>query len=187
VAEWGPVGGICKCAGGSVCGSRPAGGEHAGPVRLKERASPGRGIYAGVLGGIEGMVKSFAAELRPVRVNGGRRRGRHGIAARFAGGREGWRHSKAAAPTSRSDRSAAWDIAEAYCYLTKTVKRPAQTMRPRRTCQSARGGFSPGAVSDEYDHTSASDMVHEATREGHRCPGSSSHVYWTYVGHRLAT
>jgi NAD(P)-dependent dehydrogenase (short-subunit alcohol dehydrogenase family) len=35
-----------------------------------QRASPGRGIYAGVLGGIEGMVKSFAAELRPVRVNG---------------------------------------------------------------------------------------------------------------------
>ncbi len=35
-----------------------------------QRASPGRGIYAGVLGGIEGMVKSFAAELRPLRVNG---------------------------------------------------------------------------------------------------------------------
>ena len=35
-----------------------------------QSASPGRGIYAGVLGGIEGMVKSFAAELRPVRVNG---------------------------------------------------------------------------------------------------------------------
>jgi NAD(P)-dependent dehydrogenase (short-subunit alcohol dehydrogenase family) len=31
-----------------------------------QRASPGRRIYAG---GIEGMVKSFAAELRPVRVN----------------------------------------------------------------------------------------------------------------------
>ncbi len=35
-----------------------------------QRASPGRGIYAGVLGGVEGMVKSFAAELRPLRVNG---------------------------------------------------------------------------------------------------------------------
>ena len=34
------------------------------------RASPGRGIYAGVLGGLEGMVKSFAAELRPLRING---------------------------------------------------------------------------------------------------------------------
>src|ERR1700739_1588195 len=30
-----------------------------------QRASPGRGVYAGVLGGIEGMVKRFAAELRP--------------------------------------------------------------------------------------------------------------------------
>jgi hypothetical protein len=30
-----------------------------------QRASPGRGVYGGVLGGIEGMVKSFAAELRP--------------------------------------------------------------------------------------------------------------------------
>lgn len=35
-----------------------------------QRASPGRGIFAGVLGGLEGMVKSFAAELGPVRVNG---------------------------------------------------------------------------------------------------------------------
>jgi NAD(P)-dependent dehydrogenase (short-subunit alcohol dehydrogenase family) len=35
-----------------------------------QRATPGRGIYAGVLGGLEGMVKSFAAELGPVRVNG---------------------------------------------------------------------------------------------------------------------
>ena len=34
------------------------------------RATPGRGIFAGVLGGLEGMVKSFAAELGPVRVNG---------------------------------------------------------------------------------------------------------------------
>jgi NAD(P)-dependent dehydrogenase (short-subunit alcohol dehydrogenase family) len=34
------------------------------------RASPGRGVYAGVLGGTGGMVKSFAAELRSVRVNG---------------------------------------------------------------------------------------------------------------------
>jgi NAD(P)-dependent dehydrogenase (short-subunit alcohol dehydrogenase family) len=35
-----------------------------------QRAIPGRGIFAGVLGGLEGMVKSFAAELGPVRVNG---------------------------------------------------------------------------------------------------------------------
>ncbi len=35
-----------------------------------QRASPGQGVCGGVLGGIEGMVKSFAAELRPVRVNG---------------------------------------------------------------------------------------------------------------------
>ena len=35
-----------------------------------QRATPGRGIFAGVLGGLEGMVKSFAAELGPVRVNG---------------------------------------------------------------------------------------------------------------------
>ena len=34
-----------------------------------QRATPGRGIFAGVLGGLEGMVKSFAAELGPVRVN----------------------------------------------------------------------------------------------------------------------
>ena len=32
-----------------------------------QRATPGRGIFAGVLGGLEGMVKSFAAELGPVR------------------------------------------------------------------------------------------------------------------------
>jgi NAD(P)-dependent dehydrogenase (short-subunit alcohol dehydrogenase family) len=35
-----------------------------------QRATPGLGIFAGVLGGLEGMVKSFAAELGPVRVNG---------------------------------------------------------------------------------------------------------------------
>jgi NAD(P)-dependent dehydrogenase (short-subunit alcohol dehydrogenase family) len=40
------------------------GGRREGDHRV---ASPGRGIYAGVL---EGMAKSFAAELRPVRVNG---------------------------------------------------------------------------------------------------------------------
>ena len=54
-----------------------------------QRASPGRGIYAGVLGGIEGMVKSFAAELRPVRVNRVyARRGRHRALASIAGSRE---------------------------------------------------------------------------------------------------
>ena len=37
---------------------------------ISERASPGQGIYAGVLGGLESMVKSLAAELRPLRVNG---------------------------------------------------------------------------------------------------------------------
>jgi NAD(P)-dependent dehydrogenase (short-subunit alcohol dehydrogenase family) len=35
-----------------------------------QRATPGLGIFAGVLGGLEGMVKSFSAELGPVRVNG---------------------------------------------------------------------------------------------------------------------
>jgi NAD(P)-dependent dehydrogenase (short-subunit alcohol dehydrogenase family) len=35
-----------------------------------QRATPGLGILAGVLGGLEGMVKSFSAELGPVRVNG---------------------------------------------------------------------------------------------------------------------
>jgi len=36
---------------------------------LARRPGPGRGIYTGVLGGLEGMVKSFAVELAPVRVN----------------------------------------------------------------------------------------------------------------------
>ncbi len=72
-----------------------------------QRASPGRGIYAGVLGGIEGMVKSFAAELRPVRVNG---------VCAGAVDTELWRidcrkprdrrHSSASAPASRSVGSA---------------------------------------------------------------------------------
>jgi hypothetical protein len=35
-----------------------------------QRATPGRGIFAGVLGGLEGMVKNLGAELGPVRVNG---------------------------------------------------------------------------------------------------------------------
>jgi NAD(P)-dependent dehydrogenase (short-subunit alcohol dehydrogenase family) len=54
-----------------------------------QRASPGRGIYAGVLGGIEGMVKSFAAELRPGQGQRGvRRHGRHRALASIAGSRE---------------------------------------------------------------------------------------------------
>ena len=37
---------------------------------VSRRPVPGRGIYSGVASGLEGMVKSFAAELGPVRVNG---------------------------------------------------------------------------------------------------------------------
>lgn len=36
---------------------------------LARRPGPGRGIYTGVLAGLEGIVKSFAVELAPVRVN----------------------------------------------------------------------------------------------------------------------
>ena len=37
---------------------------------VSRRPMPGRGIYSGVASGLEGLVKSFAAELTPVRVNG---------------------------------------------------------------------------------------------------------------------
>jgi NAD(P)-dependent dehydrogenase (short-subunit alcohol dehydrogenase family) len=37
---------------------------------VSRRPMPGRGIYSGVAGGLEALVKSFAAELAPVRVNG---------------------------------------------------------------------------------------------------------------------
>jgi NAD(P)-dependent dehydrogenase (short-subunit alcohol dehydrogenase family) len=53
-----------------------------------QRASPGRGIYAGVLGGVEGMVKSFAAELRGQGQRGMRRCRRHRALAPLAGSRE---------------------------------------------------------------------------------------------------
>src|SRR5271170_3139978 len=75
-----------------------------------QRASPGRGIYAGVLGGVEGMVKSFAAELRPVRVNGcapARSTPSSGTGYRK---KRGWRHSRVSAPASRSDGSASLRI-----------------------------------------------------------------------------
>jgi NAD(P)-dependent dehydrogenase (short-subunit alcohol dehydrogenase family) len=71
-----------------------------------QRASPGRGIYAGVLGGIEGMVKSFAAELRPVRVNGvcpAPSTPSFGTDYRRP---RGWRRSPASARVSRSAVSA---------------------------------------------------------------------------------
>ena len=86
-----------------------------------QRASPGRGIYAGVLGGIEGMVKSFAAELRPLRVNG---------VCAGAVDTELWHRLPEAErlatfarigarlPVGRVGR--AEDIAEAYLYLMKT-------------------------------------------------------------------
>jgi NAD(P)-dependent dehydrogenase (short-subunit alcohol dehydrogenase family) len=86
-----------------------------------QRASPGRGIYAGVLGGIEGMVKSFAAELRPVRVNGVRA---------GAVDTELWHRSPEAERLAAFERIGARlpvgrvgkpeDIAEAYLYLMKT-------------------------------------------------------------------
>jgi NAD(P)-dependent dehydrogenase (short-subunit alcohol dehydrogenase family) len=86
-----------------------------------QRASPGRGIYAGVLGGIEGMVKSFAAELRPLRVNG---------VCAGAVDTELWHRLPEAErlatfarigarlPVGRVGRPE--DIAEAYLYLMKT-------------------------------------------------------------------
>jgi NAD(P)-dependent dehydrogenase (short-subunit alcohol dehydrogenase family) len=37
---------------------------------VSRRPMPGRGIYSGVASGLEGLVRSFAAELAPVRVNG---------------------------------------------------------------------------------------------------------------------
>src|SRR5271157_3573065 len=86
-----------------------------------QRASPGRGIYAGVLGGIEGMVKSFAAELRPVRVNG---------VCAGAVDTELWQHLPEAERLATFARLGARlpvgrvgkpeDIAEAYLYLMKT-------------------------------------------------------------------
>jgi NAD(P)-dependent dehydrogenase (short-subunit alcohol dehydrogenase family) len=86
-----------------------------------QRASPGRGIYAGVLGGIEGMVKSFAAELRPVRVNG---------VCAGAVDTELWHRLPEAERLAMFERIGARlpvgrvgkpeDIAEAYLYLMKT-------------------------------------------------------------------
>ena len=86
-----------------------------------QRASPGRCIYAGVLGGIEGMVKSFAAELRPVRVNG---------VCAGAVDTELWHRLPEAERLATFARVAARlpvgrvgkpeDIAEAYLYLMKT-------------------------------------------------------------------
>jgi len=86
-----------------------------------QRASPGRGIYAGVLGGIEGMVKSFAAELRPVRVNG---------VCAGAVDTELWHRLPEAERLATFERLGARlpvgrvgkpeDIAEAYLYLMKT-------------------------------------------------------------------
>ncbi len=86
-----------------------------------QRASPGRGIYAGVLGGIEGMVKSFAAELRPVRVNG---------VCAGAVDTELWHRLPEAERLTMFERIGARlpvgrvgkpeDIAEAYLYLMKT-------------------------------------------------------------------
>jgi NAD(P)-dependent dehydrogenase (short-subunit alcohol dehydrogenase family) len=87
-----------------------------------QRASPGRGIYAGVLGGIEGMVKSVAAaELRPVRVNG---------VCAGAVDTELWHRLPEAERLAAFERIGARlpvgrvgkpeDIAEAYLYLMKT-------------------------------------------------------------------
>jgi NAD(P)-dependent dehydrogenase (short-subunit alcohol dehydrogenase family) len=86
-----------------------------------QRASPGRGIYAGVLGGIEGMVKSFAAELRPIRVNG---------VCAGAVDTELWHRVPEAERLATFERIGARlpvgrvgkpeDIAEAYLYLMKT-------------------------------------------------------------------
>jgi NAD(P)-dependent dehydrogenase (short-subunit alcohol dehydrogenase family) len=71
-----------------------------------QRASPGRGIYAGVLGGIEGMVKSFAAELRPTGSTGCAQV----LSTRSSGTAclkpRGWRHSRASPRASRSAGSA---------------------------------------------------------------------------------
>jgi NAD(P)-dependent dehydrogenase (short-subunit alcohol dehydrogenase family) len=91
-------------------------------VGLGRAASePGTGIYAGVLGGIAGMVKSFAAELRPVRVN------------RLCAGAvdtELWHRLPEAERLAMFERIGARlpvgrvgkpeDIAEAYLYLMKT-------------------------------------------------------------------
>jgi NAD(P)-dependent dehydrogenase (short-subunit alcohol dehydrogenase family) len=86
-----------------------------------QRASPGRGIYAGVLGGLEGIVKSFAAELRPIRVNG---------VCAGAVDTELWHRLPEAERLATFERIGASlpvgrigkpeDIAEAYLYLMKT-------------------------------------------------------------------
>ncbi|HEX3412659.1 MAG TPA: SDR family oxidoreductase [Stellaceae bacterium] len=86
-----------------------------------QRASPGRGICAGVLGGVEGMVKSFAAELRPLRING---------VCAGAVDTELWHRLPEAERQATFDRIGARlpvgrvgkpeDIAEAYLYLMKT-------------------------------------------------------------------
>lgn len=90
-------------------------------MALHQRASPGRGIYKGVLGGVEGMVKSFAAELRPVRVNGvcagavdTELRHRLPEAERLAT----FARIAARVPVGRVGKPE--DIAEAYLYLMKT-------------------------------------------------------------------
>jgi Enoyl-(Acyl carrier protein) reductase len=90
-------------------------------MALHQRASPGGGIYDGVLGGVEGMVKSFAAELRPVRVNG---------MCAGAVDTELWHRLPEAERLATFARIAARlpvgrvgkpeDIAEAYLYLMKT-------------------------------------------------------------------
>jgi NAD(P)-dependent dehydrogenase (short-subunit alcohol dehydrogenase family) len=58
----------CRPRGLPAC--QQVGHGHPGLRPCRAARVAGRGIYAGVLGGIEGRVESFAAELRPVRVNG---------------------------------------------------------------------------------------------------------------------
>ena len=99
-----------------------------------QRASPGRGIYAGVLGGIEGMVKSFAAELRPVRVNGcapARSTPSFGIDCRKP---RDWRHSSASAPASRSAGSASLRISPSLPLSDEDRLQHRRDHRCRRRC-----------------------------------------------------
>jgi len=91
------------------------------PVRRVRCLGKAHSIYAGVLGGIEGMVKSFAAELRPVRVNG---------VCAGAVDTELWHRLPEAERLAMFERIGARlpvgrvgkpeDIAEAYLYLMKT-------------------------------------------------------------------
>jgi NAD(P)-dependent dehydrogenase (short-subunit alcohol dehydrogenase family) len=72
------------------------------------------GVYAGVLGGLEGMVKSFATELRPLRVNG---------VCASAVDTELWHQLPEAERLATFERFGArlpQDISEAYLYLMKT-------------------------------------------------------------------